>query len=106
MSASRWLNWTPEQAEILGTGPEANRQNRQNSPQSTSVSFVSAGSGTSPIFSAPANPSEVCNRAGMRILRTPAGGYIVVIPRASDGPEARRALAGLGMAQWPVWVVQ
>ncbi len=105
MGASRWLNWTPERAEILEAGPGANRQNRQNPPEATFDSFVSAEGGSSPIFSASADPSETCNAAGVRILRTPAGGYIIALPAASDGPEVRRALEVLGMGGLPVWVV-
>ncbi len=52
-----------------------------------------------------ADPSEVCNAVGVRILRTPKRGYVVAIPAASDGPEVRRALEGLGMGGLPVWVV-
>lgn len=50
-------------------------------------------------------PSAITNAAGVRILRTPAGGYIVAVPAVTDGPEVRRALEGLGMGRLPVWVV-
>jgi hypothetical protein len=51
------------------------------------------------------DPSAITNRAGVRILRTPAGGYILAIPAATDGSEVRRALEALGMGRLPVWVV-